>query len=345
MIIRKDEKYKRILAIGDVHGCARHLQRLLDVVKPTHEDLIVTMGDYIDRGPDSKDVIDILLGLHQDPGGNILSLRGNHDAMLLMCLDKMGRATQYWPTGKCDDETFELWCLAASQEPPRLWLGNQAQTTLSSYGKTRSDRNWDGYLDALSEEFYKGLRDINQALVEVTADLVPQKHINFLRNTCVDACETSDFIFVHGGLCPDLPLADQPLFALHWKRFDKDCMPHVSGKKVICGHTPQPDLLVHDLGHAACLDTGAYMAKGFLTCMDVLTGQCWQIDDDLQLIQQPVVHYGDKMPFIRISELPDGERQAFKSWLMGHGAPLPAGEKKDNCAWPNDYRQWWWGER
>ncbi|MDP2815741.1 MAG: metallophosphoesterase family protein [Rectinemataceae bacterium] len=339
MIIRKDEKYDRILAIGDIHGCARHLERLLEAVKPTREDLIVTLGDYIDRGPDSKGVIDILIGLHGSRNINIVSLRGNHDAMLLMCLDKLDRATQYWPTGKCDEETFELWCRAASQEPPRLWLGNQAQTTLSSYGKTRSNRNWDGYLDALSEEFHKGLRDINQEMWDVTADLVSQEHIDFLRDTCVDACETSDFIFVHGGLCPDFGLTEQPLFALHWKRFDKNCKPHVSGKKVICGHTPQTDLLVHDLGHAVCLDTGAYMAKGFLTCMDLMSGQCWQIDDDLQLSPQPVVHYDNRVPFIRIAELPAEEQKRIIPCLMGRSAPF------DGCAWPHDYREWWWGKR
>jgi len=39
------------------------------------------------------------------------------------------------------------------------------------------------------------------------------------------------------------------------------------------------------------------MAKGFLSCMDVLTGQTWQIGDDLQMIHQPVVHYDNGVPY------------------------------------------------
>jgi hypothetical protein len=134
-----------------------------------------------------------------------------------------------------------------------------------------------------------------QALGDLIAELISREHIDFLRETCVDAVETDNYIFVHGGLCPELSLVDQPLFALHWRRFDKAWKPHVSRKKVVCGHTPQQDLMIHDLGHAVCLDAGAYMAKGALTCMDVMNGQVWQVNDDLQLTQQPVVHYHDDL--------------------------------------------------
>lgn len=337
-ILTLDEGYRRILAIGDMHGCVHHLRTLLDAVQPAREDLVVTLGDYIDRGQDSKGVIDTLLELRRDPEVNIVSLRGNHDAMLLMCFDSLRECRGYWPTGKChadsDDEMFDLWCEVAAQPPPRLWLANQAISTLASFGKLRSDRNWTGYLKDIADEYWKGLRNINETMCEATAELVPQEYIDFLRETCVDAVETDSHIFVHGGLCPDLPLGDQPLFALHWARFDKAWKPHISGKKVVCGHTPQPDLLVHDLGHTVCLDTGAYMAKGFLTCMDVLSGQVWQINDDLQLIQQPVVHYDGKVPFVRISDLPEEERERFETWLMSHSVPF------DGCAWPRDYSEW-----
>jgi serine/threonine protein phosphatase 1 len=342
MILSKTGKYKRILAIGDIHGCAQQLLGLLAAVKPTKEDLIVTLGDYIDRGHDSRGVLETLISLHRD--FNVVSLRGNHDVMLLMCLDGTTTEKYYAVPPECDEEAREVWKIVTRQIPARLWHGNQGMVTLRSYCQPYSDEeirlgNIDVNIRHASSSLYqKPLRDL-------MAEVIPQEHIDFLRNTCADACETEEFIFVHGGLCSDLPLVDQSLSALHWKRFDKNWKPHVSEKKVICGHTPQADLLVHDLGHAACLDTGAYMAKGFLTCMDVLNDRIWQIDNDLQLIQQPVVHYGDKMPFVRISELPDGERQEFKSWLMGRGAPLPTGEEKDNCAWPNDYRYWWRGKR
>jgi serine/threonine protein phosphatase 1 len=71
----------RILAIGDIHGCHRALTTLLDVVAPRPDDLLVTLGDYVDRGPDSRAVLDLLVALHA--GGRLAALRGNHDLMMV----------------------------------------------------------------------------------------------------------------------------------------------------------------------------------------------------------------------------------------------------------------------
>ena len=49
---------KRLLAIGDIHGHLEKLSRLLEVVAPTDQDQMVFLGDYIDRGPQSREVID-----------------------------------------------------------------------------------------------------------------------------------------------------------------------------------------------------------------------------------------------------------------------------------------------
>ena len=54
---------ERIIAIGDIHGCAAALEGLLEMIEPTSQDLIVTLGDYVDRGPQSKQVIDRLIRL------------------------------------------------------------------------------------------------------------------------------------------------------------------------------------------------------------------------------------------------------------------------------------------
>jgi serine/threonine protein phosphatase 1 len=72
----------RTLAIGDVHGCSGALRALLDAVKPTPDDLIVTLGDYVDRGPDSYGVIDQLLQLRRTH--RLAALRGNHEEMMLL---------------------------------------------------------------------------------------------------------------------------------------------------------------------------------------------------------------------------------------------------------------------
>jgi serine/threonine protein phosphatase 1 len=71
----------RLLAIGDIHGCLRSLIALLDAVSPQPEDKIITLGDYVDRGPDSRGVLDHLIGLHDE--GRLVALRGNHDLMML----------------------------------------------------------------------------------------------------------------------------------------------------------------------------------------------------------------------------------------------------------------------
>jgi serine/threonine protein phosphatase 1 len=71
----------RILAIGDIHGCSQALRALLDRVEPTPDDLVITLGDYVDRGPDSYCVIEQLLALHRT--GRLVALRGNHEEMML----------------------------------------------------------------------------------------------------------------------------------------------------------------------------------------------------------------------------------------------------------------------
>ncbi|NIN36042.1 MAG: hypothetical protein GTO60_13480, partial [Gammaproteobacteria bacterium] len=52
---------ERLLAIGDIHGCLDQLQELLRHVRPTHEDRVIFLGDYVDRGPDSASVIEFLI--------------------------------------------------------------------------------------------------------------------------------------------------------------------------------------------------------------------------------------------------------------------------------------------
>jgi len=72
----------RLFAIGDIHGCFDKFRTLLeDRILLTKEDQLVLLGDYIDRGPQSKEVIDYIISL-QINGFNITPLLGNHEAML-----------------------------------------------------------------------------------------------------------------------------------------------------------------------------------------------------------------------------------------------------------------------
>lgn len=71
----------RIIAIGDIHGCSLAFDRLLELAQPTASDLIVTLGDYVDRGPDSMGVIDRLRTLRRTH--QLVALKGNHEQMML----------------------------------------------------------------------------------------------------------------------------------------------------------------------------------------------------------------------------------------------------------------------
>lgn len=71
----------RLMAIGDIHGDVFKLNRLLEQINPTSNDTLVFLGDYIDRGENSKEVIELLLNLSQCL--KCIFLKGNHENMLL----------------------------------------------------------------------------------------------------------------------------------------------------------------------------------------------------------------------------------------------------------------------
>jgi serine/threonine protein phosphatase 1 len=100
---------KREFAIADIHGCCRTFRHLLKQIGFSKQDTLYLLGDYIDRGPDSKGVIDLIFELQSD-GYHIRPLLGNHEAMLLLAME----------TGL--------------GEHLSEWLKNGGQATLRSYG-------------------------------------------------------------------------------------------------------------------------------------------------------------------------------------------------------------------
>ena len=73
---------RRTLAIGDIHGCAQTFRRLLEKVKLDRSDTLYLLGDLIDRGPDSKGVIETILKFQGD-GWDLRVCKGNHEEMML----------------------------------------------------------------------------------------------------------------------------------------------------------------------------------------------------------------------------------------------------------------------
>lgn len=87
----------KTLVIGDIHGCAGPLNDLLAKIT-AHVDTIVFLGDYVDRGPDSKKVVDTVLDL-QRQHGRVIPLMGNHDFMFLSYLTKQGNQDLFLHVG------------------------------------------------------------------------------------------------------------------------------------------------------------------------------------------------------------------------------------------------------
>jgi serine/threonine protein phosphatase 1 len=100
----------RILAIGDIHGCAIALDVLLQSIDLQPTDTLITLGDYVDRGPDTCRVLDRLIALRQSH--RLIALRGNHESMIM-------------------DARFDA---AVASD----WLSFGGNTTLASYGADAS---------------------------------------------------------------------------------------------------------------------------------------------------------------------------------------------------------------
>src|ERR1700736_2548363 len=83
----------RTIAIGDVHGCSAALAALVRAIDPTALDTLVFLGDYIDRGPDSRGVLEKVIALAER--STVMPLLGNHEEMLLAGLEGQSEL-RYW---------------------------------------------------------------------------------------------------------------------------------------------------------------------------------------------------------------------------------------------------------
>ncbi len=81
----------RYFAIGDIHGCYDRLLNLFSWLPLKDEDIVVFLGDYIDRGPDSRSVVDFVIRLKNERKDRLICLMGNHERMLLNYLEGKNR--------------------------------------------------------------------------------------------------------------------------------------------------------------------------------------------------------------------------------------------------------------
>jgi serine/threonine protein phosphatase 1 len=217
----------RIYAIGDIHGRAdlliETIARIDDDLerRPIEHAVEVYLGDYIDRGPDSKTVVDLLavrLVEHR-----AVCLRGNHEALM---------------------ENF-------LRDPANLrpWLQLGGMHTLASYGVS------------VHPEMIKAEIELHRRFCSV----FPRAHELFLQ--CLRyGFYCGDFLFVHAGVRPGIPIERQDLEDLLWIRHDFLDSVQDYGMVVVHGHTPVPH---PDIRHNRInVDTGAWRT-GTLTCIAI----------------------------------------------------------------------------
>src|SRR5947207_3525727 len=86
----------RFYVVGDIHGCARELDALLEGLPLAGGDTLAFIGDYVDRGPDSRGVVDRLLALRARTDLRTIFLKGNHEDMCLAYLGRAGSWGESW---------------------------------------------------------------------------------------------------------------------------------------------------------------------------------------------------------------------------------------------------------
>jgi len=231
---------KPIYAVGDIHGYLDQLDRALALIQadggPDAD--IVFVGDYTDRGPDSRGVIQRLLdGVTAGRPWHVL--RGNHDRMF----------TRFVRNGTSTDPM-----IASGKGWLHTALGGPA--TLSSYGALNGFHHPDG--GDGDTVLRNGLDPVpaqsRDQLVSLAQAAVPTTHLDFLEQRPLTHV-TRDLLFVHAGIRPGVALAAQTEDDLIWIRDGWLDDPRDHGRLVVHGHTALDH--PHHYGNRVNLDGGA----------------------------------------------------------------------------------------
>ena len=226
--IKEINKNSAIYAIGDIHGCYQLLKKTINNIendikknKIKHPTLVF-LGDYIDRGPDSKKVLDFLIKIKYKHKS--IFLKGNHEDVLLRFIKNHK---------KCS-----------------LLVINGGMPTLESYGintKEIDPTKNKSILD--SEKKYKKIH-------EQFLNNMPKSHLDFLKNELCLYYENDDYFFAHAGVRPGISLNKQSEQDLLWIREPFLSCQNKHDKLIIHGHTitNKADIQNNRIG----IDTGAY---------------------------------------------------------------------------------------
>ena len=185
--------------IGDIHGCIDELRQLVHVFPLNTSDQMVFLGDYIDRGPDSKEVVTFLVALQKEfPAVDFVFLKGNHEDMLLSYLGLEG-------------------------EHGDMFLINGGKATLASYGLVEEKITARDALQAIPAEhiqFYQGLRSFHvmDTFLCVHAGIDPQKSLGnqsnedlfWIRNKFIYSSHSLPYTVLFGHTPQQAVLFDLP---------------------------------------------------------------------------------------------------------------------------------------
>jgi serine/threonine protein phosphatase 1 len=108
----------RIIAVGDIHGCIATLKQLMYNIDPSVDDTIIFLGDYIDRGTNSKGVIDYIIEL-KEQRFNIICLRGNHEQLFMESITDKNIENDWLRNGGLN--TLESFSVLSYAELPSLY--------------------------------------------------------------------------------------------------------------------------------------------------------------------------------------------------------------------------------
>jgi serine/threonine protein phosphatase 1 len=112
----------RTIAIGDIHGCTEALAAVVAAIKPAEEDTLAFLGDYVDRGPDSRGVIEQVLALEKLC--RVVPLLGNHEIMFLDALEKGTEGTGWLQYGGTETLASYGWDIGNISESHLEFLHN-----------------------------------------------------------------------------------------------------------------------------------------------------------------------------------------------------------------------------
>ena len=221
-----------LFAIGDIHGCLKQLVSLQDKIfnYPEYKkenDVIIYLGDYIDRGPNSKEIIQNMVRIQKENIKSIF-LMGNHEQVMIDFIFNKVNNLQYW-----------------------IALG--ADKTFKSYNIELAEFIKDGFESNKIEK-----------LRTLFIERMTEEHQYFIKNLRLFH-SIGKYLFVHAGINPEKVLKNQNKIDFLWSRSDQFFDKNFKFEKIIVhGHTPEKEVV--NFPYRINIDTGCFFS-GKLSCV------------------------------------------------------------------------------